>query len=117
MNDKIRKCYTEYRSKGSLITDYQMCKAYFGKNGNIQEMAELILKEKHPLYATEIKKKLMAARGKKDAVIVIPKIGLNSKVGDIISRFVKKNFEKMLYDQKRNNAYPLLVRDLLEKYS
>ena len=48
MNDKIRKCYTEYRSKGSLITDYQMCKAYFGKNGNIQEIAELILKEKHP---------------------------------------------------------------------
>ena len=33
------------------------------------------------------------------------------------TKFVKKNFDKMVADQKKNGAYPFAFRDLMEKIS
>ena len=59
----------------------------------------------------------MSARGKSNAVVSIPQFKYEEKVNDIISKFVKKNFEKMVADQKHNRAYPFAFRDIIENNS
>jgi hypothetical protein len=97
-----------------------MCKAYFHDQGaSIVGIAELILKEKYnlPWQSKFIRRALSDARGKNNPMISIPQFKYDEHLHDILSKFVKKNFDKMVADQKKNGAYPFAFRDLLEKNS
>ena len=50
-------------------------------------------------------------------MISIPQFKYDEHLHDILSKFVKKNFDKMVADQKKNGAYPFAFRDLMEKIS
>ena len=118
--EKAEKVYSVYQKNESLLTNYQMCKAYFKDSGaSVIGIVESILKEKYnlPWQLKFIRKATMGARGKSNAQITIPQFNYDACVNDILSKFVKKNFEKMIADQKKNNAYPFMFRDLIEKYS
>lgn len=119
MEAKTKK-YSEYTKIESLILNYQMCKAYFHDQGaSIVGIAELILKEKYnlPWQSKFIRRALSDARGKSNPMISIPQFKYDEHLHDILSKFVKKNFDKMVADQKKNGAYPLAFRDLMEKIS
>lgn len=119
MEAKTKK-YSAYTKIESLILNYQMCKAYFHDQGaSIVGIAELILKEKYnlPWQLKFIRRALSDARGKSNPMISIPQFKYDEHLHDILSKFVKKNFDKMVADQKKNGAYPFAFRDLMEKIS
>ena len=97
-----------------------MCKAYFhDSSASIIGVVELILKEKYnlPWQMKFIRKATLDARGKNNPIISIPQFKYEEKVNDIISKFVHRNFEKMVADQKENSSYPFAFRDIIEKVS
>lgn len=114
------KKYTEYKKKESLILNYQMCKAYFhDQSASIIGIVELILKQKYnlPWQLKFIRRALSDVRGKSNPTISIPQFKYEEKEHDILSKFVKNNFDKMAADQKKNSEYPFAFRDLMEKNS
>jgi hypothetical protein len=118
--DKANKVYLMYQKNETLLTNYQMCKAYFKDSGaSIIGIVESILKEKYnlPWQLKFIRMATQGARGKTNAQIVIPQFKYDERVNDILSKYVKKNFEKMIADQKKNSTYPFMFRDLIEKHS
>lgn len=129
-NSKIRKQleaieaktkkYSEYTKIETLLLNYQMCKAYFHDSGaSIIGVAEMILKDKYnlPWQTKFIRRALMDARGKSNPMISIPQFKYDERLHDILSKFVKKNFDKMAADQKKNSTYPFAFRGLMEKNS
>ena len=118
--ERHSKAYDDYKKSETLVTNYQMCKAYFhDSSASIIGVVELILKEKYnlPWQLKFIRKATMDARGKKNATISIPQFKYEECVNDILSKFVRKNFDKMVADQKKNSAYPFAFRDIIEKNS
>jgi hypothetical protein len=114
------KKYSEYKKIESLLLNYQMCKAYFhDQSASILTIVETILREKYnlPWQLKFIRRALMDARGKKNPTITIPQFKYEETEYDILSKFVKKNFDKMAADQKKNSTYPFAFRDLMEKNS
>ena len=117
---KSEKIYNQYKSKESLLTNYQMVKAYFNDNGaSILSLVERILKQKYNLPWQEklIHKAVIGVRGVKNPTISIPQFKFEETPNDILSKFVKRRFDNMLSDRKRNNNYPFMFRDIVEKYS
>ena len=114
------KIYNDYKKVETMITNYQMCKAYFNDaSASIIGIVELILKEKYnlPWQLKFIRKATFSARGKSNALISIPQFKFEEHVNDILSNFVKKKFDKMVADQKKNSNYPFVLRDIIEKNS
>jgi hypothetical protein len=114
------KKYSEYQKIETLILNYQLCKAYFhDQSASILTIVETILRQKYnlPWQLKFIRKAVMDARGKKNPSITIPQFKYEETEHDILSKFVKKNFDKMVADQKKNSAYPFAFRDLMEKNS
>lgn len=112
------KKYSQYKKIENVILNYQMCKAFFhDPSVSIIGVVEMILKEKYnlPWQLKFIRKVTMEARGKKNPLIVIPQFKYEERVDNILSKFVKKNFDKMAADQKKNGAYPFAFRDIMEK--
>ena len=129
-NSKIRKAleaqeretrkYNEYQKIESMIVNYQMCKAYFNDaSASIIGVVEKILREKYnlPWQLKFIRRATLEARGKSNALISIPRFKFERHVNDILSNYVRKNFEKMVSDQKKNSAYPFIFRDVLGRIS
>lgn len=118
--ERETKKFAAYQKVESLILNYQMCKAYFhDSSASIIGVVELILKEKYnlPWQMKFIRKATLDARGKNNPLISIPQFKYEEKVNDIISKFVHRNFEKMVADQKENSSYPFAFRDIVEKVS
>lgn len=114
------KAYEEYKKKASLVTDYQICKAYFhDPTCSILCLVEKILKEKYNLPWQEkfIRRATMDARGKTNAVISIPQFKFEETTANILSKYVKRNFGTIFADQRQNREYPFMLRDIVEKYS
>lgn len=112
------KKYSQYKKIENVILNYQMCKAFFhDPSVSIIGVVEMILKEKYnlPWQLKFIRKVTMEARGKKNPLIEIPQFKYEERVDNILSKFVKKNFDKMAADQKKNGAYPFAFRDIMEK--
>ena len=59
----------------------------------------------------------MAARGKSNAVISIPQFKFEETTANILSKYIKRNFNVILADQRSNREYPFMLRDIIEKYS
>ena len=118
--ERETKKFAAYQKVENLILNYQMCKAYFhDSSASIIGVVELILKEKYnlPWQMKFIRKATLDARGKNNPIISIPQFKYEEKVNDIISKFVHRNFEKMVADQKENSSYPFAFRDIVEKVS
>ena len=114
------KKYSEYAKIETLLLNYQMCKACFRDSGaSIIGIAELILKEKYnlPWQTKFMRRALMKAWGKNNPMISIPQFNYDERLHDILSKFVKKNFDKMAADQKKNSTYPFAFRELMERNS
>ena len=131
-NSKVRKAleakaretkkYDEYKKVATLLTDYQMCKAYFKDSAlSILAIVEKILKAKYNLPWQEkiIRKALMECRGKSNPTIAIPQFKYEKNVHDIISEYVVRNFDRMVTDYKNQGSgvYPLRFLDVIEKFS
>ena len=114
------KKYSEYQKIESLLLNYQLCKAYFhDQSASILTIVETILRQKYnlPWQLKFIRKAVMDARGKKNPTIAIPQFKYEETEHDILSKFVKNNFDKIVADQKKNSTYPFAFRDLMEKNS
>ena len=114
------KKYSQYKKIESLILNYQMCKAYFhDPSASILTIVGVILKQKYnlPWQAKFVDKAIMDARGKTNPTITIPKFKFEEKQNDILSKFVKNKFDKMVADQKKNGSYPFAFRDIVENDS
>ncbi len=129
-NSKVRKAleakereskkFDEYKKIETLLLNYQMCKAYLkDSSASISSVVEQILKQKYnlPWQLKFIRKATMEARGKSNPLISIPQFKYDERVNDILSKYVKKNFDKMVADQKTNSTYPFAFRDIIEKNS
>jgi hypothetical protein len=118
--DASEKFLETYKKKADLILNYQMCKAYFKDSGlSILGIVERILKAKYNLPWQEkfIRRAIENARGKTNAVIIIPQFKYEEKPCDILAKFVEKNFGKMVVDFKTNGTYPLKFRDIVENFA
>jgi len=114
------KVYDAYKKQESVITNYQVCKAFFHDPSiSILGLVEKILKEKYnlPWQAKFIRKAIMEARGKSNAVISIPQFKFEETTHNILSKYVRRNFNVILADQRQNREYPFMLRDIIEKYS
>lgn len=114
------KIYKRYQKVETLLSNYQLCKAYFNDNSaSIIGVVEHILRNKYnlPWQRKFITKATMSARGKQNALIEIPQFNYSERVNDILSKFVKKNFDKMLTERKTKGNYPLILRDVAEMKS
>lgn len=115
---KENNLYDEYKKKESLLLNYQTCRGFFKESGmSITDIVFLILKKKYdyPWQTKIIRQATMDARGKRDAVISIPQFNFEEKVSAILSKFVKDNFNEIMRTWYTSD-YPLIVRDLGEKY-
>ena len=114
------KFLNAYKKKADLILNFQMCKAYYKDSAlSITAIVEKILKAKYNLPWQEkiIRKAINGIRGKNDATLVIPQFKYEEKVRDILAKFVEKNFDKMVLDNKRNGMYPLKFKSIIEENS
>jgi hypothetical protein len=114
------KKFEDYKKVESLLLNYQMCKAFFKESGaSIIGIVEKILVDKYnlPWQLKFIKRATLEARGKKNATIAIPQFKYEENVANILSKFVHKNFEKMVNEQKRGESYPFAFRDIVERNS
>ena len=112
------KVYTKYRGIESLLLNYQMCKAYFNDSSiSMLGVVEKIIKTKYnlPWQRKFIRKAIMGARGKSNALISIPQFKFEERVNDILSKFVKRNFDKMVIGQRKGFSYPFAFRNIVEK--
>ena len=50
-------------------------------------------------------------------VSIMRQFKYSKNVHDILAEFVERNFDKMIADRKTNGLYPLVLRDIIEKYS
>lgn len=122
-SEKANKIYEQYKKKEDLISNYQMVKGYYNDSGaSISNLVERILKEKYNLPWQEkiIRRALANIQGKRGAVVSIPQFNFEEKVENILSKFVKNKFNKMVGDvikRKTGTLYPLSFRDLIERYS
>lgn len=120
---KANLTYERYKCKEDLLICYQMVRAYYNDSGaSIGNLIERILKEKYnqPWQEKIIKRAVYHGNWKRDDIINIPQFNFKEKVYDILSKFVKKNFNKMVGDitrQKTGTLYPFYFRDVIEKYS
>ena len=117
--DRKTKAFQEYGKVRNLITDYQVCKAYFNDmSASIIGVVGLILKTKYdlPWQTKFINKATLEARGKKNAVINIPQFKFEEHTNDIIAKFVNKNFERMLSLSKQSSDYPIEFKNVAERY-
>lgn len=117
---KSEKLYAQYKKQESLISNYQMCKAFFhDPNCSVLTLVGRILKEKYNLPWQEkfIRLATLSARGKTNATISIPQFKFEETTHNILSKYVKKNFSVMVADQMRNREYPFMFRSIIEKFS
>ena len=117
---KSEKIYAAYKKQESLMTNYQICKAFFHDSScSLMCLVEKILKEKYnlPWQLKFIRKATMDARGKCSAVISIPQFKFEETTQNILSKYIRRNFDTILADQQSNREYPFMFRDIIEKYS
>jgi hypothetical protein len=140
MNSKLRKAiaeqekinaaksaskviYGKYKAKEDLLLNFQMVRAYYGDNGaSIKRLIDKILAEKYnlPWQRKIIRNALRVMDNQRNALISIPQFKFEEHVYDILSKFVKKNFTKMIRDAKLQGSeslYPLSLRTMLNSYS
>ncbi len=121
--NKSNKIYTTYKNKEDLLTNFQMVRAYYNDSGaSIMCLVERILKEKYnlPWQDKIIRKALRGVKCHRDTVISIPQFKYEEKIGDILSKFVKNNFNKMVDEiskHKTGTLYPFSFRDLVEQHA
>lgn len=121
--EKSDKVYNYYKGKEDLITNFQLVRAYYGDSGaSVMTLVEKILRDKYNLPWQEkiIRRALNGIKGQRNAIVSIPQFKFEEKVYDILSKFVKKNFSKMVGDviqRKSGTLYPLSFRELIERYS
>ena len=121
--EKAKKIYDQYKNKEDLLTNFQLVRAYYNDNGaSIVCLVERILKEKYNLPWQEkiIRKALNGIKGQRNAVVSIPQFKFEEKVYDILSKFVKNHFSRMVGEiiaHRTGTIYPISFRDLVERYS
>lgn len=117
---KSEKIYSAYKAKETLMTNYQICKAFFhDQTCSLMCLIEKILTERYryPWQKKLIRKATMDARGKSNAVISIPQIKFEDNTSNILSKYVRKNFDIILADRRQNREYPFILRDIIDKIS
>ena len=100
LEDKILLKYT---SKEDLLTNNQILKVFFDMpSASIADLAEKILLMKYDRKNQEImvRKAISKVRGKRGAVVEIPRFNFKEKVSDILSMFVHTKFPSILSDMK-----------------
>lgn len=114
---KFNGLYDKYKAKADLLLDYQTCRGFLKTNGSITDIVYLILKKKYdyPWQDKFIRQATMAARGQRDGEIVIEQFNFREKISDILSKFVKNNFNEIMRTYYERN-YPLAVKYLGEEY-
>ena len=117
---KYVKTFTAYKKKADLLMDYQLCKAHLGESGSVHRIAEKILLERKHLSNEErraIHKAVTKTIGVKGVNISVPRLNINKSPSDILSEYVKKNFDNMVSMVKYRGLgdYPLKFRDIIEK--
>ena len=117
------KAFAEYEKKKDLLLVFQLVRAYYGDSGcNIPCLVEKILKEKYnyPWQEKIIRKALQGIIGQRNALVSIPQFKYEERVNDILSKFVKSKFDKMVTEIQRHptgTLYPLRFREIVERNS
>lgn len=108
-----------YKKKADFLLNFQMCKAYFKDSAlSVLAIVEKILKSKYNLPWQErlIKRAIVDAKGKTNALISIPQFKYEKNVHDILADFVIRNFDKMMADKlAHNELYPIRLAEIMEK--
>lgn len=114
------KAFESYKKKEDFITNYQMAKAYLGDRGaSVMTIIEKILSKKYdlPWQLKHIRAATRRVQGKKNPTISIPKFNFESDAETILSKFVHKNFNKMVANYKDNDGYPIMFTNILNSIS
>lgn len=114
------KIYSEYKGGSTLLTDYQLCKAYLRENGcSLASVVEKILLEKYnqQWQVEKVRKAVMRTRGKHDPAVTIDEFNFSEKTSDILEKYVRRNFVRMVGEVKTNPLYPYSFRRIVEKHS
>ena len=119
---KQKKIYESYvKDTGStLVSNYQLCRSRLDVNGSILRLCEQLLVRKYqkPWMRGHISKAITSAeKSGSDYVISIPKLKVRKKASEILSEFVEKEFDYMVYDVSRNGLgrYPYTLKKAMEK--
>ena len=119
---KQKKIYESYvNDTGStLVSNYQLCRSRLDMNGSILRLCERLLLRQFtkPWMRGCISKAITAAEKKgSDYVISIPQLKFTKKASDILSEFVDKEFDYMVFEvsSKGLGRYPYNLKKAMEK--
>ena len=132
-NSKVRKAleakkrgnqvFNAYKAKEDLLFNFQMVRAYFKDSGaSVHCLVEKILTEKYnlPWQRKLVRRALNEINGQRNGLVSIPQFKYEERIYDILSKFVRKNFEAMVEEISQHptgTLYPLSFRDIVSKYS
>ena len=121
-NMKQKKIYESYVTDtgSTLVSNYQLCRSRLDTNGSILRLCEqLLLRQFNKPWMRGCISKAIASAEKKgsDYVISIPKLKFTKKASDILSEFVDKEFDYMVYEVsiKGLGRYPYNLKKAMEK--
>lgn len=115
---EINTIYDSYKSKATLLTDYQLCRAYFNIRGaSLLDVAEMILYEKYhkPWQRKQIHKVIISYRHMKniaDKPINIKCLHLNKTIRELFTNFIEKHFAAIIIGCRDKSESPLIIREL-----
>jgi len=120
---KNYKIYKEYKKHEDFLLNYQMCRAFLDNNCSVTRMVETILRRRFrddinmaDMYTYRLfLNAINATEGKRSGIVHLPRLGFHSSVEDILTEFVRVNFDKMVESVKVSlGKYPHKFRDIIE---
>lgn len=122
IQDKTKNAFAAYMAKASLLTNYQLCRAYFEDRGaSVMRVAEMILcsKYKRPWQKKAIRQAMSQLTTERAANkrIRIPKLKIECTANDVFTDFIQEHFTAMIIACRANSNYPLIIKEIAYKFT
>ena len=111
-----------YANKATLLTNYQLCRAYFGDRGaSVLRVAEMILRQKYKRSWQRKHIRQTLAQLSKERMsnkqIIIPSLKINCTANDIFIQFIYEHFTPIIIACRDNLDYPREIKEIAYKHS
>ena len=114
---KNEKIYEAFKPKADLQLNFQLCRAYLNDNTSVLGIVEKILSGKFGGLHPKDRQMIKDLRGQRNPVIELPYHQFKATEEEVLADYVALRFDKMVNEvMAGKEGYPLVFRDIVEKY-
>lgn len=114
---KYEKIYEAFKPKADLQLNFQLCRTYLNDNTSVLGIVEKILSNKFGGLHPKDRQMIKDLRGQRNPVIELPYHQFKATEEEILADYVELRFDKMVNEvMAGKEGYPLVFRDIVEKY-